>query len=294
MFPIAMLQLASCGNAAQADPSLGFTTDLAGALLKARDAGMVWDSASITQITDAAAKDNCPHPDLSTVVSWFVEMGPGALAGLDGAARRQQLEPRGPYEFLQDLADNMNASKTSNRRQLKQTSCCDEGFQDYCESTCDPGTKCGRCGGDCGSVCPFCLCCIECFDACMKPAAGYSRPCTDFAQQSCKDERKKCDEEKDLISVLISVGVSVVVIVGIIVGVWCYCKKARRSGSAVQGVAMPAQPGVQSQPQPAVQSQPQQQGKAAQLKELKELLDAGALTQDEFDSQKKEVLAGKS
>ena len=132
MFTIAMLQLASCGNAAQVDPSLGFTTDLAGALLKARDAGMVWDSASITQITDAAAKDNCPHPDLSTVVSGFVEMGPGALAGLDGAAQRQQLEPRGPYEFLQDLADNMNAFKTSNRRQLKQTSCCDEAFENYC------------------------------------------------------------------------------------------------------------------------------------------------------------------
>jgi len=298
MFTIAMLQLASCGNAAQVDPSLGFTTDLAGALLKARDAGMVWDSASITQITDTAAKDNCPHSDLNTVVSGLVEMGPGALAGLDGAARRQQLEPRGPYEFLQDLADNMNASKTSNRRQLKQTSCCDEGFQDYCESTCGSGTKCGRCGGDCGSVCTWCLCCIECIDACTKPAAGYSRPCTDFDQQSCKDERKKCDEEKEAAAaavILISVGVSVVVIVGIIVGVWCYCKKARRPVSAVQGVAMPAQPAsVQSQPQPAVQSQPQQQGKAAQLKELKELLDAGVLTQDEFDSQKKEVLAGKS
>jgi len=108
----------------------------------------------------------------------------------------------------------------------------------------------------------------------------------------------RCCKEEDaavVIIICISVGVSVLIIVGIIVGVWCYCKKARRPVSAVQGVVMPAQPAsVQSQPQPAVQSQPQQQGKAAQLKELKELFDNGALTQDEFDSQKKEVLAGKS
>ena len=303
MFTIAMLQLASCGNAAQVDPSLGFTTDLAGALLKARDAGMVWDSASITQITDAAAKDNCPHPDLSTVVSGFVEMGPGALAGLDGAAQRQQLEPRGPYEFLQDLADNMNAFKTSNRRQLKQTSCCDEAFGNYCDNKCGSHTKCGGCARDCNSQCMWCLCCIECIDACTKPAAGYSRPCTDWGGEACSAEIKTCKEEKEkkaeeeeLAGILIGVGVGVLIIVGIIVGVSCYCKKARNiaPSGTVQGVAMPAQPGVQSQPQPAVQSQPQQQGKAAQLKELKELLDAGALTQDEFDSQKKEVLAGKS
>ena len=153
----------------------------------------------------------------------------------------------------------------------------------------------GGCATDCGRQCTWCLCCIECIDACTKPAAGYEIACTDFHSQYCKDERKKCKEEKEkqeLAVILISVGVSVLVIVGIIVGVWCYCKKAPRPVSAVQGVAMPGQPAVQSQPQPAVQSQPQQQGKAAQLKELKELLDAGALTQDEFDSQKKEVLAG--
>ena len=114
--------------------------------------------------------------------------------------------------------------------------------------------------------------------------------------KACKEEKEKKAEEEGLAGILIGVGVGVLIIVGIIVGVSCYCKKARNiaPSGTVQGVAMPAQPGVQSQPQPAVQSQPQQQGKAAQLKELKELLDAGALTQDEFDSQKKEVLAGKS
>ena len=128
-----------------------------------------------------------------------------------------------------------------------------------------------------------------------QPEAAY-RPPQATALLLRKDARKKCDEEEERAVILISVGVSVLVIVGIIVGVSCYCKKARNiaPSGTVQGVAMPAQPGVQSQPQPAVQSQPQQQGKAAQLKELKELLDAGALTQDEFDSQKKEVLAGKS
>lgn len=57
-----------------------------------------------------------------------------------------------------------------------------------------------------------------------------------------------------------------------------------QQASVIQGGTMPAQP--------AVQSQPQQQSTVAQLKELKELLDAGALTQDEFDSQKTAVLAG--
>ena len=86
--PIAIVLLVSCGNAAKVDPSHGFTTSLADELLKARAAGMVWDVASITQITDAAAEDNnCPHPDLGMLISGLVEMGPGVLAGLDGAAR---------------------------------------------------------------------------------------------------------------------------------------------------------------------------------------------------------------
>ena len=34
--------------------------------------------------------------------------------------------------------------------------------------------------------------------------------------------------------------------------------------------------------------------KVAKLKELKELLDAGALTQEEFDIEKKKILAGPS
>ena len=59
-----------------------------------------------------------------------------------------------------------------------------------------------------------------------------------------------------------------------------------QQASVMQGGTMPAQP--------AVQSQPQQQSTVAQLKELKELLDAGVLTQDEFDSQKTAVLAGTS
>ena len=299
MFTIAMLQLASCGNAAQADPNLGFTTDLAGALLKARDAGMVWDSASITQITDAAAKDNCPHPDLSTVVSGFVEMGPGALAGLDGAARRQQLEPRGPYEFLQDLADNMNAFKTSNRRQLGQNSCCDEGFENYCDNKCGSHTMCGGgCATDCGRQCTWCLCCIECIDACTKPAAGYSHACTDFHSQYCKDEREKCKEEKEkqeLAVILISVGVSVLVIVGIIVGVWCYCKKAPRPVSAVQGVAMPGQPAVSAIAAAAgcavAAAAAGQSGTAQGTQGTARRRSADARCH-EFDSQKKEVLAG--
>ena len=186
--PIAIVLLVSCGNAAKVDPSHGFTTSLADELLKARAAGMVWDVASITQITDAAAEDNnCPHPDLGMLISGLVEMGPGVLAGLDGAARRQQLEPRGPYEFMRDLANHMNASMVSNHRQLEETSCCDTGFQDYCDRKCGiPYTKCGRCSQDCGRECWACICCIECIDACTKPAMGYTKPCTYFGDPQCQ------------------------------------------------------------------------------------------------------------
>ena len=97
-------------------------------------------------------------------------------------------------------------------------------------------------------------------------------------------------ESVDTTIIIVIVVAAVCGLLLVVLGVWCYCKKGMKKAngatSAVQGVAMPAQP--------AVQSQPQQQGKTAKLKELKELLDAGVLTQDEFDSQKKEVLAGNS
>ena len=97
-------------------------------------------------------------------------------------------------------------------------------------------------------------------------------------------------ESVDTTIIIVIVVAAVCGLLLVVLGVWCYCKKGMKATgatSAVQGVAMPAQPA-------SVQSQPQQQGKTAKLKELKELLDAGVLTQDEFDSQKKEVLAGNS
>ena len=51
--------------------------------------------------------------------------------------------------------------------------------------------------------------------------------------------------------------------------------------AVVHGQVVPA-------PAPAV---PTRQSKIAELKELKELLDSGVLTQSEFDEQKKELLA---
>jgi hypothetical protein len=75
----------------------------------------------------------------------------------------------------------------------------------------------------------------------------------------------------------------------------CKMKKAAAgtsAGQVIQGVAMPVAT------QPAVQPQPQQQGVVSdtvtKLRELKELLDAGVLTQDEFAGQKKAVLASGS
>ena len=334
--PIAIVLLVSCGNAAKVDPSHGFTTSLADELLKARAAGMVWDVASITQITDAAAEDNnCPHPDLGMLISGLVEMGPGVLAGLDGAARRQQLEPRGPYEFMRDLANHMNASMVSNHRQLQsneaggppqskqplqpresaqseqteQTSCCDTGFQNYCDRKCGiPYTKCGRCSQDCGRECWACICCIECIDACTKPAMGYTKPCTYFGDPICLQQLDNCpppppppappsppddDDNAALIGGIVGGTVGGLCVIGLGVAFCAWHLRMLRAATpaatgtaAVQGVAMTAQPVMPAPAQPAAQPQ----DITAALRELKGLLDDGTLTQEEFDAQKKVVL----
>ena len=298
--PIAIVLLVSCGNAAKVDPSHGFTTHLADELLKARAAGMVWDVASITQITDAAAEDNnCPHPDLGMLISGLVEMGPGVLVGLDGAARRQQLEPRGPYEFMRDLANHMNASMVSNHRQLQQTeqtSCCDTGFQNYCETKCGKHTKCGRCDEDCGRECTWCICCNECIDACTKPAMGYTKPCTYFGEPQCQKELDNCptDDNAALTAGIVGGTVGGLCVIGLGVAFCAWHRRvtlrmlraatpAATGTAAVQGVAMTAQPVVPAPAKPAAQPQ----DILASLRELKGLLDDGTLTQEEFDAQKK-------
>ena len=106
--------------------------------------------------------------------------------------------------------------------------------------------------------------------------------------------------------------VVILIIIVIIVAVCCFCKKKKSSPvspSAPQGVQMqpevaapvvrqivtPSVPmGVQIQPQvavPVAATDPYAQvGKFAKLRDLKELLDGGVLTQEEFDTQKKAIL----
>jgi hypothetical protein len=115
------------------------------------------------------------------------------------------------------------------------------------------------------------------------------------------------DDEGAAIAIIIVICVVAALIACAIIGGICLCHRYRCGCfSKPAGIAPATQVGVPMQPvqqasviqggtmpaQPAVQSQPQQQSTVAQLKELKELLDAGALTQDEFDSQKTAVLAG--
>jgi membrane protease subunit (stomatin/prohibitin family) len=64
---------------------------------------------------------------------------------------------------------------------------------------------------------------------------------------------------------------------------------AKRGAAAAQQQA-PAAPPEQGTPQP-VASEATMDSKAADLTQLKELLDTGVLTQDEFDAQKARILA---
>jgi hypothetical protein len=117
-----------------------------------------------------------------------------------------------------------------------------------------------------------------------------------------------CKNEGAVIGIIVICVVASLIACAIIGGI-CLCRRYRCGCfNKPAGIAPATQVGVPMQPvqqasvmqggtmpaQPAVQSQPQQQSTVAQLKELKELLDAGVLTQDEFDSQKTAVLAGTS
>ena len=109
------------------------------------------------------------------------------------------------------------------------------------------------------------------------------------------------DDNTAIIVAAVSAGVGTLLLLLAVGLVFFGCKMKKAAagtsaGQVIQGVAMPAAMPVAAQP--AVQPQPQQQGVVSdtltKLRELKELLDAGVLTQDEFDGQKKAVLASGS
>lgn len=58
----------------------------------------------------------------------------------------------------------------------------------------------------------------------------------------------------------------------------------------VAGAAATAQPAMEAQPQQPVQSEPAQADPYAELKKAKELLDAGIITQEDFEAKKKQLL----
>ena len=100
----------------------------------------------------------------------------------------------------------------------------------------------------------------------------------------------------DSTTIIIVVVVGLVFIVMMVVVGYIYQKKAvarrrERSGAVGSGAPPVAEMGmVWSQTQ--MIAQPAGQDKVTKLKELKELLDSGALTQEEFDGEKKNILAG--
>ena len=117
------------------------------------------------------------------------------------------------------------------------------------------------------------------------------------SSKSSKSSAPSSDDNTAIIVGAVSAGVGTLLLLLAVGLVFFGCKMKKAAagtsaGQVIQGVAMPVAT------QPAVQPQPQQQGVVSdtvtKLRELKELLDAGVLTQDEFAGQKKAVLASGS
>ena len=82
-------------------------------------------------------------------------------------------------------------------------------------------------------------------------------------------------------------GGAAAVIISIIAIIACICRRCRRS-RPVAGLPVAVQPAAPTQQEKV--AVPAAATDFAKLRDLKELLDGGVLTQEEFDDQKKQIL----